>query len=202
MLPRVLAAAVVALSALAARAQYADPNLQNLLAGLMNGTEVTLITPLNTGMVQVTNFRATARLASGDAAAFVERARQELARLGVAQPTSEEIARMLAGGPIEVPAGRFTLPGLLNVSGVPATLVSQIVAAGTPIQGYGTQGYGSAAAGGSAPAPSVPARDAAIRQLAALGIINPSEDQIRTAMVGGTITTVNGPYQLPGTLPR
>jgi hypothetical protein len=55
----------------------------------------------------------------------------------------------------------------------------------------------SAAAGGSATAP-VAAREMALQQLAALGIINPSEDQIRTALVGGTITTLNGVYQLPG----
>ena len=44
--------------------------------------------------------------------------------------------------------------------------------------------------------------EAALRQLAGLGILNPSEDQIRTALVGGTLTTVNGVYQLPGLLPR
>ena len=62
MLPRLLAAAVLALSASVARAQYVDPNLQNLLAGLMNGGEVTLITPLTTGMLQVTSFRPSVRL--------------------------------------------------------------------------------------------------------------------------------------------
>ena len=121
--------------------------------------------------------------------------------LGVAQPSAEQIARMLAGGPLEVPAGRFTVPGLLNLGGIPASLVSQIVAAGTPVTSA-LAGYGSAAAGGSAPAAPVPQREAALQQLAALGIINPSEDQIRTALVGGTLTTVNGVYQLPGLLPR
>ena len=197
MLPRLLAAAVLVLSASVARAQYVDPNLQNLLAGLMNGGDVTLITPLTTGMLQVTSFRMPVRMAAADAAAYVDRARQELSVLGVAQPSAEQIARMLAGGPLEVPAGRFTVPGLLNLSGIPAVLVSQVVAAGTPIAGYG-----SAAAGGSAPAAPVPAREAALRQLAGLGILNPSEDQIRTALVGGTLTTVNGVYQLPGLLPR
>ena len=190
MLPRLLAAAVLVLSASVARAQYVDPNLQNLLAGLMNGGDVTLITPLTTGMLQVTSFRMPVRMAAADAAAYVDRARQELSRLGVAQPSAEQIARMLAGGPLEVPAGRFTVPGLLNLSGIPATLVSQLVTAG------------SAAAGGSAPAAPVPAREAALRELAGLGILNPSEDQIRTALVGGTLTTVNGVYQLPGLLPR
>ena len=197
MLPRLLAAAVLALSALVARAQYVDPNLQNLLAGLMNGGDVTLITPLTTGMLQVTSFRTPVRMAAADAAAYVDRARQELAVLGVGQPSAEQIARMLAGGPLEVPAGRFTVPGLLALSGIPATIASQLVTAGTPVQGYG-----NAAAGGSAPAQPVAAREAALQQLAGLGILNPSEDQIRTALVGGTLTTVNGVYQLPGLLPR
>ena len=104
---------------------------------------------------------------------------------------------MLAGGPLEAPAGRVTVPGILNLAGVPASISSQIVAAGTPVPGYGTS-----AAGGSAPALPVPAREEALKQLAALGIINPSEDQIRTALVGGTIATINGVYQLPGVLPR
>jgi hypothetical protein len=58
----------------------------------------------------------------------------------------------------------------------------------------------SAATGGSAPSTGyvLPAREEALRQLAAIGILNPTEDQIRTALVGGTITTVNGPQVLPG----
>jgi hypothetical protein len=194
---RLLAVAVVALAASSAQAQPVDPNLQNLLAGLMNGGEVTLVTPLNTGMVQVTNFRTPVRMTEAQAAAYVDRARQQLAALGVTQPSAEQIARMLAGGPLETPAGRFAVPGLLNQSGIPATLVSQIVNPGTPVPVYG-----SAAAGGSAPAPALPAREAAVQQLAALGILNPSEDQIRTALVGGSLTTINGVVQLPGILPR
>ena len=196
MLPRLLVAAVLASCGFLAHSQAADPNLQNLLAALETGAPVTLITPLTTGMSQVTSFSAQKRMASAEALAYVDRARGELMRLGVQQPTAEEIARMLAGGPL-VPAGNVTLPGLLNVAGIPASIVSQQVAAGTPVNG--TPGYGTSAAGGSA---AVPAREQAIRELAALGIINPSEDQIRTALVGGTITTVNGVYQLPGVLSR
>ena len=197
MLARLLAAAVVALGVSSAHAQYADPNLQNLLAGLMNGGEVTLITPLTTGMLQVTSFRPSVRLDAAETAAYVDRAREELAALGVAQPSAEQIARMLAGGPLDVTMGRVWAQGLLSVAGIPASLTSQIVTAGTPVPGYG-----SAAAGGSAPAAPVQAREAALRELAALGILNPSEDQIRTALVGGTLTTINGVYQLPGLLPR
>jgi hypothetical protein len=201
MLPRLFAAAALASSAFLAHGQAADPNLQNLLAGLMNGAAVTLITPLTTGQIQVTSFRSLASMNAADAVAYVDRARQQLALLGFQQPTAEEIARMLAGGPLEAPAGRVTVPGILNVAGVSASISSQIVAAGTPVPGYGTFGANSAA-GGSAPALTAPAREQAIQQLATLGILNPSEDQIRTALVGGTITTVNGIYQLPGVLPR
>ena len=158
MLARLLAAAVVALGVSSAHAQYADPNLQNLLAGLMNGGEVTLTTPLTTGMLQVTSFRPSVRLDAAETAAYVDRAREELAALGVAQPSAEQIARMLAGGPLDVTMGRVWAQGLLGVAGIPASITSQIVTAGTPVPGYG-----SAAAGGSAPAAPVQAREAALR---------------------------------------
>jgi hypothetical protein len=157
--PRLLAAAVLALATLLARAQYTDPNLQNLLAALTSGNAVTLITPLNTGMLQVTSFHSPARMSAADAGAYIDRARLELARLGLTTPSAEEIARMLAGGPLVTPSGPYRLPGLLNAAGAaPATLVSQIVAPGAPTASSG----GNAAAGG----------------------------------------TVNGPYQVPGTLQR
>ena len=190
MFPRLLAAAALALGAATAQSQV-DPNLQNLLTGLTSGTPVMLVTPLMNGMQQVTSFQPGTRLSPADASAMIERARGELRVYGELQPSAEEIARMLAGGPIEVPGGRIQAPGILVVSGYPASLRSQIVAAGTPITGP------SAAAGGSAPAVPIAAREMALQQLAALGILNPSEDQIRTAMVGGTITTLNGAYQLP-----
>jgi hypothetical protein len=201
MLPRFPAAAVLASCALLAHGQTADPNLQNLLAALETGAPVTLVTPLTTGMSQVTSFSAPTHMSDAEARAYVENAKVELARLGVQRPSAEEIARMLAGGPLVVPAGSVTVPGLLGLAGIPASIASRQVAAGTPVNGaagYGAAGYGQAAAGGSAPAQPVPAREQAIEQLAALGIINPSEDQIRTALVGGSITTVNGVYQLPG----
>lgn len=203
MLPRLLAAAVLALGALGARAQYADPNLQNLLSALMNGGEAVLLTPLTTGMLQVSSFRSPVRMNAADAAAYFERARAQLLTLGVTTPSAELVARVLAGGPIEVPAGRFIMPGLLPQTGIAATLVSQLVTPGAPVTSTSaTPGYASAAAGGSASPAPMAAREAAIRQLASIGIINPSEEQIRLALVGGTIITVNGAYQLPGIFPR
>lgn len=192
MLPRATLAAVLACSALLARAQSTDPNLQNLLAGLTSGTEVTLVTPLTSGMLQVTSFNSGARMSAVDAMAAINRARTQLQALGEPQPSAEEIARMLAGGPINLPGGRIQAAGILPASGQQASIRSQVVAAGTPLPA-------TAATGGSAP---VAARELALQQLASVGIINPSEDELRTAMVGGTINTVNGVVQLPGVLAR
>lgn len=193
--PRLLAACLLLACSLA-RAQGVDPNLQNLLVSLTNGSETTLVTPLRSGMLQVTTFRPGTRLTPANANLVINQARDSLQAMGEPQPTAEEIARMLAGGPIELPGGRIHTAGILPASGWPASIRSQVVAAGTPLPGSSPA---TSAAGGSAP---VAARELAIQQLATLGIINPSEDQIRTALVGGTITTVNGLYELPGILTR
>ena len=188
MSPWLVFVAALALVAGIARAQGVDANLQNLLAGLENGTEVRLVTPRASGLLQVTSFRPSTRLPVPEAEAYVERARRELTLLGEAQPTAEQIARMLAGGPIDVPAGRVHPRGLLTAAGAPVAITSQIVSQ-------------NAAAGGSAPAystPALPVREQALQQLAGIGILNPTEDQIRTAIVGGTLVTVNGPQVLPG----
>lgn len=194
MLPRLAAAALLVCAAISAHAQSDDRNVQNLLAALINGTEATLVTPLITGEVQVTSFQSASRMSAVDAMGAISRARIELQALGEPQPTAEEIARMLAGGPIELAGGRIEAPGMLTANGLPTVIRSQIVAAGTPLPG-GMQG---AAMGGTAP-PSA-ARQMAIQQLLAVGVVNPSEEQIRTTLVGGTVMTVNGPYLMPGIL--
>src|SRR5437868_13274333 len=148
MLPRASLAAVLACSALIARAQTADPNLQNLLGALTNGTEVTMVTPLTSGMLQVTSFNPGNRMSAIDAMAAINRARTQLQALGEPQPTAEEIARMLAGGPIDLPSGRIQAPGSLTASGRPAAIHSQVVAAGTAPPAGGAP---APAAGGSAP---------------------------------------------------
>lgn len=180
------------LAACFAHAQVGDPNLQNLLLALTTGSPTTLVTPLRSGMLQVTTFQPGTRLDPTQANQLINQARDSLQALGEPRPTAEEIARMLAGGPIELPSGQIQTAGMLPSAGWPATIQSQVVVAGTPIPG-------TAAAGGSAP---VAAREAAIQQLATLGILNPSEQQIRTALVGGTLTTINGVVELPGILTR
>lgn len=189
-MPRRLIACLLLATALVARAQAPDSNLQNLLTALTTGSEATLVTPLRSGQIQVTSFNPGGRVSAPEATSLIDKARAQLQALGEPQPGAEMIARILAGGPIVVPTGQIHAAGLLPAAGRPATIRSQVVAASTP---------GASAAGGSAP---VAARELALQQLATLGILNPSEDQIRTALVGGTLTTLNGVYELPGILSR
>src|SRR5258705_12631278 len=98
-----LLAACLALANSLAHAQAPDPNLQKLLAALVTGSETTLVTPLRSGMLQVTSFQPGTRLTPTEANMLVSQARDSLQALGEPQPTAEEIARMLAGGPIELP---------------------------------------------------------------------------------------------------
>ena len=200
MLPRVLLAAVAALALQTARAQVVDPNLQNLLSALTQGTEVTMFTPLANGMVQITSFRPPSRMTPSDAAAAVESARQQLSIQGIEYPTADQFARALVGGEINTPSGPTTMSGVLPVTGPAATVRSQVVLP----SGLPQVGAPSAAAGGSAPpaAVSPQAREVAIQQLASIGILNPSREQIDTALYGGTISTINGIYRLPAILPQ
>src|ERR1044071_6537815 len=89
------------------RAPGPDANLQNLLSALTTGRETTLVTPLRSGMLQVTTFQPGTRVEPTQANQLPPQARVSRRALGEPQPTAEEIARMLAGGPIELPSGRI-----------------------------------------------------------------------------------------------
>src|SRR2546423_15393462 len=169
MVPRASLAAVLACSALIARSQTADPNLQNLLGALTNGTEVTMVTPLTSGMLQVTSFNPGNGMSGIDAMAAVNRARSQLQALGEPQPTAEEIARMLAGGPIDLPGGRIQALGILPASGQAAAIRSQVVAGGTPLPPGASYTSGASPSPRRTPPPSAPAL--APPQLARLGIL-------------------------------
>lgn len=145
----------IALAALAclgfdAAAQVVDLNLQNLLSGLMQGTEVTLLTPVGNGLVQVTSFTPPQRLSAVDAAGVVERARQHLAALGVTQPSGEQLAVALIGGTVDVPTGRTQLPRVLPGSGVIPAPRSQLIFSSALPQVVAPP-QGSAVSGATAP---------------------------------------------------
>jgi hypothetical protein len=193
----VLRCVVIASIAFASKASaQADVNLQNILVALTNAAEVTLLTPLQSGVTEVTSFRSPVRLSVADAAGAIERARRQLADLGVPRPTGLQLATALFGGPVDIPTGRTQLGGVVPGAG-DARIRSQVIASGALPQAP------SAAAGGTtmSAAEITYAMQLAVQQLAAYGITDPTPEQIRTAIVGGTLTPLGGPtITLPGVL--
>lgn len=196
---RILRCVVAALTAFACEAwAQADANLQRLFAGLTQGSEVTLVTPLANGMAEVTSFLPPGRLSAADAAGALERARQQLAALGVAQPSGQQLAVALVGGTVDIPTGRTQLGGVLPAGTQRASIRTQLVASGALPQGQ-VPGAGSAAL---THAEVAQALQLATQQLALHGIVDPTADQIRIAMFGGTLTPPSGPtVLLPGVVP-
>ena len=205
--------AVVAALAIASAPALAqvDSSLQTLLNALMQGSEVALLTQLADGTVQVTSFRAPGQRSATDAAALIERARVNLANLGVAAPTGEQLAVALAGGPIEIPSGRTSMIGVLPAGTNGVEVRTQVVSqAGLPsIVAVSPAGVGaaSAASGGTAPggaaalngplapmslAQQTQATELARAQLAAMGITQPTPTQVQTMLQGGTLLTPDG----------
>jgi hypothetical protein len=190
-----------------------NANLQNLLAALTQGTTVTLYTPLGNGLLQVTTFEPPLALGRPQAEAAIAIAREHLAALDIPYPTADQFARALAGGTIPGRDGPMQLPGVLPTTGKPALVRSeillpnglpQVAATGAP-RLIAPAAPMSAAAGGSAaiaPAVTPQTRELAVQQLAGIGVVNPSEAEIRTAVYGGTLATINGVYQFPGITQR
>jgi hypothetical protein len=195
---RILRCVVAAFTALACEAwAQADINLQSLFAGLTQGTEVTLVTPLANGMAEVTSFSPPGRFSAAEAAGALELARQQLAALGVAQPSGQQLAVALVGGTVDIPAGRTQLGGVLPPGPQRPSIRSQLVAAGALPQGQ-LPGAGAALTH----AEVAQALQLATQQLALHGIVNPTAEQIRIAMFGGTLTPAGGPMVLlPGVVP-
>lgn len=196
---RILRCVVAAFTVFACEAwAQADANLQSLFVGLTQGSEVTLVTPLANGMAEVTSFSPPGRLAAADAAGALERARQQLAALGVAQPSGLQLAVALVGGTVDIPAGRTQLAGVLPAGTQRASIRTQLVASGALPQGQ-VPGAGGAAL---THAEVAQALQLATQQLALHGIVNPTADQIRVAMFGGTLAPPGGPaVLLPGVVP-
>src|SRR5258706_10291760 len=92
-------------------------NFYSLIVGLTQGKPARLAAPAAGGFSRVTTINAPARLSAADAAALLERARQNLEFLGIAQPTPEQISAALAGGVLVTPTGSPQGPGVLPPAG-------------------------------------------------------------------------------------
>ena len=88
-------------------------NFYSLVVGLTEGTPARLAGPAAGGFSRVTTISAPVRLSAADAAAMLERARQNLELLGIVQPTAEQISAALVGGVLDTSTGRTQMRGVL-----------------------------------------------------------------------------------------
>ena len=89
-------------------------NFQSLVVGLTQGTPVRLAAPPVEGFSRVIILRPGAPLPAAQVAAMLERAREDMALLGIAQPTPEQLSAALAGGVLNTPSGSTQLRGALE----------------------------------------------------------------------------------------
>jgi hypothetical protein len=122
-----------------------QPNFQNLVTGLAQGTPVQLVSILPGGFTQLVTFTPAAALPPADIAAVLERARQQLIGFGIGAPTSEQIAITLMGGTVPTALGGAQVPGVLGASSgtapqsvpSPAAQMQAAAAAGATAPGTG-----------------------------------------------------------------
>jgi hypothetical protein len=183
-------------------------NFDSLVTGLTTGAPVTLNTVAADGSLQTVTFMPGTRLAPTDAARILETVRQNLIARGIATPTGDQIAAALVGGTITSPSATSPIAGLLTGSSVPATPVQvRTAAAFTPgstsanLTTAELQAIRNTLATGSGLARSGLAMNevqiAQSLQLAATvlaqqGILDPTADQLRAALFGGTLVTSTG----------
>lgn len=176
-------------------------NFDSLVNGLTTGVPVTLVTVSADGTLQIVTFTPGTALTAGDTARLLESARQSLIVRGIAAPTGQQIAASLLGGTVTTPSGSTTVTGVLTGA----------TTSPTPIQVRT-----DSAAPGSPPASNIsPAQLQEVRNtlatgerltdfevnqalqlastlLAQQGIVNPTLEQLRAALFGGSVRTASG----------
>lgn len=76
-------------------------NADALVAGLRDGTSITLVTTGGVGRSpSIAGFKAPARMTYGEVRGALTAARQNLSRMGITKPTAEELQTALIGGEI------------------------------------------------------------------------------------------------------
>ena len=205
-------------------------NFESLVSGLTAGTSVTLATVAADGSVQIVTFTPVNAVPPGDAARLLETARQNLIARGVAAPTGAQIAASLMGGTITTASGTSTLTGVLtgtsssptpvlvrtsagtlqnagassNISAPQLAAVRNALATGTGVT-LTTAGTGQNVV--FTPT-GVRLSDLEVNQalqlagtlLAQQGVLNPTVDQLRVALFGGTIVANGASFVVQGVL--
>lgn len=203
-------------------------NLQALAAGLVLGQPIVLTAVTPDGIAQTVTLTPPAPMTPAAAAQLLERTRQVLITRGIGSPTPEQVAVALSGGTLPTPAGVVpvtgTLTGTMNpqavqvqrqvaglssLGGANANLqaLTAGLTSGRPIALAGTTATGAPTSlTFSVPGGAMPAFEASLalqfagQLLASQGIVNPSPEQIRAALLGGTVPGPAGPVALRGVL--
>ena len=80
-------------------------NSDSLVAGLRNGTPVTVVTNGADRTVSIAGFTPSAPMSYGSASAALSSAQRSLARLGIAKPSADQIQAALIGGEVTTAGG-------------------------------------------------------------------------------------------------
>lgn len=189
-------------------------NFESLVGGLTQGTPVTLTTLNPDGSVQIVTFVPGAALSAVDAARTLETARQSLIARGISAPTAQQLAIALMGGTLPTALGGTQVIGALsgNAGATPIQVRNELatpagtgstanltaanllalrtaLAQGAPVTLSGTTGAVTfSAPGGPMSAFEVnQALQLASALLAQQGIVDPTAEQLRVALLGGTL---------------
>lgn len=203
-------------------------NLQSLAAGLVLGQPIVLTAVTPDGIAQTVTLSPTAAMTPAAAAQVLEQTRQVLITRGIASPTPEQIGVALTGGTLPTPVGNALVAGTLTGTVNPAAMQVQrqvaglaplagsstnlqnlttgltsgrpITLTGTTVGGTPTSTTFSVPGGPMSAFEASQALQFAGQLLAAQGIVNPTPEQIRAALLGGTVSGPAGPVSLRGVL--
>jgi hypothetical protein len=179
-------------------------NFDSLVTGLSQGVPVTLTTVGADGLVQIVTFMPSTTLGAADLARNLETARQNLISRGIATPTAQQLATALLGGTLATASTTAPLAGVLTGAAVPGAFqVRNELATPSPLGSLPTlnvQSLRTSLSQGTLSPGRRPLNDFEVNQalqlagnlLAQQGIFNPTPEQVRVALLGGTLTTANG----------
>ncbi|HOZ65441.1 MAG TPA: hypothetical protein PK497_13580 [Burkholderiaceae bacterium] len=90
-------------------------NAEQLITGLRNDTPVTLVAGTGSGSAatSATFTPATGKMGYGNVNIALALAREDLAKLGITNPTPEQLAAALNGGDVKTATGTVTMAGVL-----------------------------------------------------------------------------------------
>lgn len=112
--PCAMATAVSSGDASRLSSQYATwagskSNADSLVSGLRNGSSVTLVTVNRDRTRTIAGFTAQTRMSPEEVSAALASAKSSLSRMGIRQPSADQIQSALIGGEVTLPSGKTRL---------------------------------------------------------------------------------------------